>query len=59
MIEVFAALFAFVCFIIEMFSLWTIYWVYQQTGGFTLPVLMWGIIIFGMIGIFHSERLDA
>lgn len=59
MIEIFAALFAFVCFVIEMFLLWTIYWVCQQTGALTLPVAVWGFIVILMIGIFHSERLDA
>lgn len=59
MIEVFAVLFAFLCFIIELFMMWTVWWVYEQTGGFTLPVLMWGIIVFGMIGLFHSEVQDA
>lgn len=59
MIEMFAALFAFICFSIELFMVWTVYWVYQQAGGWTLPTIVWAVIILGMIGVFHSESLDA
>jgi len=55
MIQAFLAVLALVSLFIQLFLFYTVFWVFQKTGGHMVPTLMWGFIVLGIISLMNSE----
>jgi len=55
MIQAALAILTVFSFLIQIFLFYTVFWVFQKTGGHMVPTLMWGFIVLGIISLINSE----